>query len=198
MTFGEKLQNLRKKAGISQDVLAERLEVSRQAVSKWERDEAMPETDKLLRIARLFGVTTDYLLENNVPSYDSQANRSLSTNRILHRLETFIRRHGYKGGFLMVGGGAFIDLIALLFRGFWRSAVTSMNVTTRFDSVFPGFGTGDIIFDQFNQATQQMTNTAANFGNLFLIMLIPGTALIALGIYVIYKGKKLANEHEKE
>ena len=46
MTFGEKLQSLRQRAGMSQDVLAERLQVSRQAVSRWERDETMPGTDK--------------------------------------------------------------------------------------------------------------------------------------------------------
>lgn len=47
MTFGEKLQSLRQRAGMSQDALAERLQVSRQAVSRWERDETMPETDKV-------------------------------------------------------------------------------------------------------------------------------------------------------
>ena len=48
MTFGEKLQSLRSRAGMSQDALAERLNVSRQAVSRWERDETMPETDKVV------------------------------------------------------------------------------------------------------------------------------------------------------
>ena len=48
MTFGEKLQSLRQRAGMSQDALAERLQVSRQAVSRWERDETMPETDNCL------------------------------------------------------------------------------------------------------------------------------------------------------
>ena len=48
--------------GMSQDALAERLNVSRQAVSRWERDETMPETDKVVALADLFGVTTDYLL----------------------------------------------------------------------------------------------------------------------------------------
>ena len=62
MTFGEKLQKLRARAGMSQDALAERLNVSRQAVSRWERDETMPETDKIVPLADLFGVTTDYLL----------------------------------------------------------------------------------------------------------------------------------------
>ena len=45
MTFGQKLQMLRQRAGMSQDVLAERLGVSRQAVSRWERDETMPDPD---------------------------------------------------------------------------------------------------------------------------------------------------------
>ena len=188
MTLGEKLQELRKKAGMSQDSLAEQLDVSRQAVSKWERDEAMPETDKLLRIARLFGVTTDYLLNNDIPPY--QTNHGDSTNRILQRLERFIRRHGYKGGYCMAAGGVMIDLIAFLFRGFWRNSVTSMNHV--FESI-PGFGFSDPIFSQFNQAQQQMTNTAAGYGDLLLILLIPGTALIALGIYVIIKGKKYSN-----
>ena len=62
MTFGEKLQKLRARAGLSQDQLAELLDVSRQSVSKWERNEAMPEAEKLVRISRQFGVSTDYLL----------------------------------------------------------------------------------------------------------------------------------------
>ena len=62
MTFGQKLQMLRQRAGMSQDVLAERLGVSRQAVSRWERDETMPDPDKIVVLADLFGVTTDYLL----------------------------------------------------------------------------------------------------------------------------------------
>ena len=62
MTFGEKLQKLRARAGLSQDQLAELLDVSRQAVSKWERSEAMPEAEKIVRISRQFGVSTDNLL----------------------------------------------------------------------------------------------------------------------------------------
>ena len=65
MTFGEKLQSLRQRAGMSQDALAERLQVSRQAVSRWERDETMPETDKVVALADIFGVTTDYLLASS-------------------------------------------------------------------------------------------------------------------------------------
>ena len=64
MTFGEKLQRLRAREGLSQDGLAELLNVSRQAVSRWERDETMPETEKVVRISSHFHVTTDYLLKD--------------------------------------------------------------------------------------------------------------------------------------
>lgn len=64
MTFGEKLFKLRSDAGFSQDRLAEMLEVSRQSVSKWERDEAMPDTDKIVLISKIFSVSTDSLLKD--------------------------------------------------------------------------------------------------------------------------------------
>lgn len=64
MTFGEKLQRLRARKGLSQDALAELLDVSRQAVSKWERDESMPEAEEIIRISDCFQVTTDYLLKD--------------------------------------------------------------------------------------------------------------------------------------
>lgn len=67
MTFGEKLQKLRKEAGMSQEELAARLDVSRQAVSKWERDSGYPETEKIVRMGKLFHVTMDYLLNEESP-----------------------------------------------------------------------------------------------------------------------------------
>lgn len=54
MTMGEKIQLLRKKQNWSQEILAEKLSVSRQAVSLWERDESQPELDKLLKLAKYF------------------------------------------------------------------------------------------------------------------------------------------------
>jgi len=62
VTFSEKLQSLRREHGLSQEDLAERLGVSRQAVSKWELGQSYPETDKIVEICRMFEVTTDYLL----------------------------------------------------------------------------------------------------------------------------------------
>lgn len=62
MKFGQKLQQLRKARGWSQEKLAQQLGVSRQAVSKWEVDAAQPDVQNVLQISSLFGVTADYLL----------------------------------------------------------------------------------------------------------------------------------------
>ncbi|WP_455495934.1 helix-turn-helix domain-containing protein [Gemmiger sp.] len=64
MTFSDKLIALRRKAGWSQEELAERLNVSRQSVSKWEGAQSMPDIDKIVQLSSLFGVTTDYLLKD--------------------------------------------------------------------------------------------------------------------------------------
>ena len=65
MPFGQNVQRLRRAAGLSQEELAERLGVTRQAVSKWERDSAYPEMEKLARMSRLFGVTVEALLNGD-------------------------------------------------------------------------------------------------------------------------------------
>ena len=66
MTIGEKITKLRTAAGISQEQLAEKLAVSRQAVSKWEMDQALPQIDKVLQLCDLFSVTADELMRDTV------------------------------------------------------------------------------------------------------------------------------------
>ncbi len=66
MNFPEKLQKLRKERGWSQEELASRIAVSRQAVSKWELGTAVPDTDNIVQLSELFGVTTDYLIKDNL------------------------------------------------------------------------------------------------------------------------------------
>lgn len=64
MTLGEKLKEARKKAGISQEQLSEKLGVSRSAVAKWETDNGIPDIDNLKTVSRLLNVSIDYLLDN--------------------------------------------------------------------------------------------------------------------------------------
>lgn len=70
MTFGEKLQGLRKARGWTQEELAVRISVSRQALSKWEQNAAIPDTENVLQISKIFGVSTDYLLYDEYESDD--------------------------------------------------------------------------------------------------------------------------------
>lgn len=73
MKLSEKILYYRKKAGLSQEELAGRVGVSRQAVSKWELGDAAPEVDKLRALAREFGVTVDELLSEEAPREPEQA-----------------------------------------------------------------------------------------------------------------------------
>lgn len=66
MSFSEKIRKLRKDKGLSQEQLAEILNVSRQSVSKWESGQSYPEIDKLIVLSDLFGITIDELVKKNI------------------------------------------------------------------------------------------------------------------------------------
>ncbi len=66
MTIGEKITHLRNSQGLSQEALADRLSVSRQAVSKWEVDQAQPQIDKILQLCELFNISTEDLLRDEI------------------------------------------------------------------------------------------------------------------------------------
>ena len=70
MTFGEKLYRLRTEQGISQEALARKLGVSRQAISRWELGKVIPDTANVLAVSRLFQVSTDYLLREDCLNAD--------------------------------------------------------------------------------------------------------------------------------
>lgn len=78
MIFADKLILLRKKAGWSQEELAEQMNVTRQSVSKWEGAQSVPDLDKMIRLSELFGVSTDYLLKDEI----EQAEHINSSNDI--------------------------------------------------------------------------------------------------------------------
>lgn len=65
MILADKIIDLRKKSGMSQEELAEKVNVSRQAVSKWEGAQSVPDLDKILTLSEIFGVSTDYLLKDD-------------------------------------------------------------------------------------------------------------------------------------
>lgn len=87
MTFGEKLYQLRKAQGLSQEALAEKLNTSRQAVSKWENNNGYPETEKIIMIGRLFQVDLDDLLmeENEIGGAEKERIRQKENGYYVNR-----------------------------------------------------------------------------------------------------------------
>ncbi|HIY08986.1 MAG TPA: helix-turn-helix domain-containing protein [Firmicutes bacterium] len=75
MTIAERIQSLRKASGISQEELAERIGVSRQAVSKWEGGQSLPDLEKIILLSDQLETTTDYLLKGIPPAPEGKRNR---------------------------------------------------------------------------------------------------------------------------
>lgn len=87
MTLGQRIQELRKQNNLSQEALGDRLGVSRQAISRWEMDGAVPEVDKLIAMSRLFGVSLNELLGVEEPEKkDPEPGNPGPDRRLIRRL----------------------------------------------------------------------------------------------------------------
>ena len=104
MSIGQRISELRRRASLSQEYVAEKIGVSRQAVSKWETDASAPDTYNLIALAELFGVSVEYLATGKPPAHESElrgsVNRSSSTQRIL--------------GFILLGAGLLSLILGIL------------------------------------------------------------------------------------
>ena len=94
MKFSDKLQKIRKENNITQEGLADRLNVSRQAVSKWESGIAYPDTEKLIQISKIFNVSLDELINDNIDmeKNNDNKNKKISFMEILNLVLEFISR----------------------------------------------------------------------------------------------------------
>lgn len=72
MILANKIINLRKKCAWSQEELAEKMNVSRQSISKWESGQSVPDLDKILKLCQIFGVSTDYLLKDEMEEFETK------------------------------------------------------------------------------------------------------------------------------
>ena len=81
MILADKIIELRKKAGYSQEELAEKMGVSRQSVSKWEGALSIPDLDKILLMSEIFGVSTDYLLKDELGDEIPEPKEEISESR---------------------------------------------------------------------------------------------------------------------
>lgn len=88
MNMADRIQYLRKAKGISQEELAEKMGVSRQAVSKWESEQSMPDLEKIIAMSDFFEVTTDYLLKGREPAKDQEQKNKALASMILYIAST--------------------------------------------------------------------------------------------------------------
>lgn len=107
MIIGAKIAACRKRAGMSQEKLANELNISRQAVSRWETGEAVPDTEKVIQLSRIFHVTTDYLLldideapQSAVPAENNRETEQRAAEKQMKRQS--MRMHF--GWFLLIFG----------------------------------------------------------------------------------------------
>lgn len=113
MILADKIIRLRKKNGWSQEELAEKMEVSRQAVSKWESAQTIPDLEKILKLSNLFGVTTDYLLKDELEDEEFSEENQPSVKRI-----TLTQANDYlewrKAASVRIALGVFLCIIAAI------------------------------------------------------------------------------------
>ena len=88
MNMADRIQYLRKTNGISQEELADKVGVSRQAVSKWESEQSLPDLGKIITMSDYFKVTTDYILKGIEPVADKEQKSSELTSKILYIAST--------------------------------------------------------------------------------------------------------------
>lgn len=116
MTIADRIQSLRKSKGMSQEELADRIGVSRQAVSKWESEQATPDLEKVVIMSEIFEVTTDYLLKGIEPVKTDEhktmadvIDQKVLTEKNSKRMKTALK-------WFLIGAGALlaIDLISMI------------------------------------------------------------------------------------
>ena len=151
MTLGERIAYYRKKAGYSQEGLAEQLNVSRQAISKWETGEATPDAERIIALAAVLGISTDTLLldkeESERPYTEAETVRQPAPmpewlDHLPRHIGRLFREKGYIAGYIVAAQGLGILLVGLLARlgmqGFWdnMSGMGGMSAAFRFPIIF--------------------------------------------------------------
>lgn len=150
MELNEKILSCRKKAGLSQEELAQRIGVSRQAVSKWENGDSEPEVGKLLLLAETFEVSVDWLLsrdkaanDRDAPASDAASPSHSWVDSIPGLIGRMLRKYGWIFGVYVAVAGAGFALLGTLARILVRQMVSGVEGFFPDDAAFagsPGFG----------------------------------------------------------
>ena len=162
MTLSEKIAYCRRRQGMSQEALAERLDVSRQAVSKWETGEAQPEIGKLRTLADVFHVTADWLLSDEEPiETPSEPPKAQTESKawpawvenLPGALGRLFKRFGWLAGVYVALGGLGFVLVGALALGAGAMMNRQMQQTEAWFTAPDGmFGMGDSTIEWYDEA----------------------------------------------
>jgi transcriptional regulator with XRE-family HTH domain len=117
MSLGEKIRSLRTKRNMSQNDLADVLQVSRQSISKWETDGAIPDLDKLVKMSETFGITLDELIKGAAPAPSIQASGDEAAGAAPDTKEAPVRAPHRIAGTILLCFGALIALLLFILGG---------------------------------------------------------------------------------
>jgi len=119
MTLGEKISALRNQHEMSQGDLAEKMNVSRQSISKWETDTSVPELDKLIQLSEVFHITLDELVKGDVPPAHEEGENTEPENKVpAPPVQVIVQKSVSTQkiiGFILLGVGLLCCLLALIF-----------------------------------------------------------------------------------
>ncbi|MBD5545233.1 MAG: helix-turn-helix transcriptional regulator [Lachnospiraceae bacterium] len=190
MTFGEKIQKLRKEAGLSQEELSYQLGVSRQAISKWERDSGYPETEKIVRMSKIFHVTLDYLLneeeakkpENNPDEKGIYVSREMAEGFLFYQKRK-LQKIGIAVG-LFVGGLSFsywdAEISMILFMVFVILGTILLFSVKLADNPYRRIWSESLSFDKVVKS--ELTSVYADKKKAAHMINLLGIGLIAIGL----------------
>lgn len=203
MTLNEKIYNLRKNAGYSQETLAEKTGVSRQSVSKWETGESVPEIDKILTLSKIFSVTTDYLLNDDYEEEIKTEENTVSVEikEIVARKEAVKNKtpkYAWLVGVILavIGVSILLRVLIPVFAASMFMVKTNAEVVEAQTVVSQDYigDVSEVIIENDGQAASAVTGVGTSY---FLLILLPpllgGAGLTVVGIIIAVKLRKKAN-----
>ncbi|MBE6871395.1 MAG: helix-turn-helix transcriptional regulator [Ruminococcaceae bacterium] len=203
MNLKDKILFYRKKAGMSQETLAEKLDVSRQAVSKWETGEALPDLNNLVLLAKTFNTTTDHLLSDEeadgaheVKQEEKQAEKTEEKkekcaplkeswlDNLIKGIKNIFNKYGWLTGVYLAVVGAITTGMGLL-----AKFISNMLFTHKVSHTLPGY---NVIFDAFGNQTSVNPSEIAFDIKVINPVDIISTVMIVIGVTMLIGGIVLA------
>lgn len=176
MTLGEKLQKLRKQKGMSQEQLASLLGISRQAVSRWELDHSLPDTENVVKLSKIFSVSADYLLLDHTDNVEIPSAASGSIAKPPRNFHTLAK---CMAGAILLGAGCIGNIVLFILSTMIQVHVTKKRTLPNGSVQY--YGGGDILGYSFWGFIEEYRLQA-----LFIIFIL----LILVGIVILIAGRR--------